>query len=203
MRSAYRKKVSCHCLTMPRKWLFIRTIFTPIPDCIQFPAPVYSSGILRRLQSPRPRAPDCRFSSDAAGSPNPMVPNPPEVTQLLLFLNLEYLALNIWFCPTSVTTMAPASVFFGNFCDYLSHAYIVRTCEFRSDYLVMFVTVLFPCKVEPLFSVAVFHLFCNLCQSLFCICVYARSLFMFLSISALSISIWMIFALWHIRESLL
>jgi hypothetical protein len=42
----------------------------------------------------------------AAGSPNPIVPRPPEVTMLLGRENLKYRAESIWFCPTSVTRMA-------------------------------------------------------------------------------------------------
>ena len=42
----------------------------------------------------------------AAGRPYPIVPRPPEVSSLLLPRSCKNCVVHIWFCPTSVVTMA-------------------------------------------------------------------------------------------------
>jgi len=46
----------------------------------------------------------------AAGKPKPIVPSPPEVRKVRGLSYLKNCAAHIWFCPTSVVTMASPPV---------------------------------------------------------------------------------------------
>ena len=46
------------------------------------------------------------FAPSAEGSPYPIVPSPPDVSSLLLPRSCKNCVVHIWFCPTSVVTIA-------------------------------------------------------------------------------------------------
>ncbi len=69
-----------------------------------------SCSVIMKLPSPAMsttwRLGQAVFAPMAAGNPNPIVPKPPLLMNVRGFSVLKYSALHIWFCPTSVVSMA-------------------------------------------------------------------------------------------------
>ena len=83
------KKIFCHCLTMPRAWLLKITIVT---GTLYVTAVASSFKHIPKLPSPVIRTLLVFVAIElpiAAPRPNPIVPRPPDVIHVRLFLNLK------------------------------------------------------------------------------------------------------------------